>query len=40
MVAPDLLNVEVVSTLRRLEYGGTISAGHAAQAIGDLVRAP
>jgi predicted nucleic acid-binding protein len=40
MVAPDLLNVEVVSTLRRLEQIGTISAGRAAQAIGDLMRAP
>ena len=40
MVAPDLLNVEVISTLRRLKQIGTISATHAAQAINDLVRAP
>jgi predicted nucleic acid-binding protein len=40
MVAPDLLHVEAVSTLRRLEQSGTITAGRAAQAIGDLVRAP
>ena len=40
MVAPDLLNVEVISTLRRLEQIGTISASRAAQAINDLVRAP
>jgi predicted nucleic acid-binding protein len=40
MVAPDLLNVEVLSTLRRLEQLGAINAGRAAQAISDLVRAP
>jgi predicted nucleic acid-binding protein len=40
MAAPDLLNVEVLSTLRRLERAGTLSAGRAAQAVQDLSRAP
>lgn len=40
LIAPDLLNIEVLSTLRRLERGGTIDAARAAQALGDLERAP
>ena len=40
MVAPDLLNVEVLSVVRRLEQNGIISAARAVQAITDLGRAP
>lgn len=40
MVAPDLLNVEVLAILRRLERGGILSAARAAQAVADLTRAP
>ena len=40
MVAPDLLNIEVLSVLRRLEQDGTLSAMRAAQAVTDLARAP
>jgi predicted nucleic acid-binding protein len=40
IVIPDLVNVEVLSTLRRLERTGWISASLAAQAIDDLWIAP
>ena len=40
MVAPDIVNVEVLSTLRRLERAGTVTSPRAAQAIDDLQAAP
>lgn len=40
MVAPDLLNAEVLSVLRKLEQNGTLSAARATQASTDLMRAP
>lgn len=40
MVAPDLLNVEVLSVLRRLEQSGTLKPARAAQAVADVARAP
>jgi predicted nucleic acid-binding protein len=40
MVAPDAVNVEVLSALRRLERTGKLSAGRAAQAVDDLLDAP
>ena len=39
MVAPDGINPEVLSTLRRLERIGELSAGRARQAIDDLLDA-
>ena len=40
MVAPDLLNVEVLSVLRKLEQQGALNAARATQASTDLARAP
>jgi predicted nucleic acid-binding protein len=40
IVTPDLLNVEVISTLRRLERMGLISASLAARAVDALWIAP
>lgn len=40
MAAPDLLNAEVLSVLRRLERSGILSAARAAQASDDLAQAP
>lgn len=40
MVSPDLVNVETMSVLRRLEAGGILSRTRAAQAFADLERAP
>ena len=40
MVAPDLLNPEVLSILRRLERRGMIGAKRAGQALTDLTGAP
>lgn len=40
MMAPDLINVEVLSTLRRLEQAGALTASRAVQAISDLQVAP
>lgn len=40
MVAPDLINVEVLSTLRRLERLGTVTSVRASQAVEDLGVAP
>jgi predicted nucleic acid-binding protein len=39
MVAPDVVNLEVLSTLRRLERTGKLSAQRADQAVDDLVHA-
>ena len=39
MVAPDVVNLEVLSTLRRLERTGKLSAQRANQAVDDLVHA-
>ena len=40
MSAPDLLNVEVVAVLRRLEREGAVRPSRADQAVDDLVVAP
>jgi predicted nucleic acid-binding protein len=40
MVAPDLINVEVLSALKRVARNGDISTGRADQAIDDLQDAP
>jgi predicted nucleic acid-binding protein len=40
MVAPDVVNPEVLSALRRLERTGTLTARRAVQAVDDLVDAP
>jgi len=40
MVAPDLLNVEVLSVLRKLEQNGTLTAARAIQAVSDLSQTP
>jgi predicted nucleic acid-binding protein len=40
MVAPDLINVEVLSALRRLTRDGTVSAARADQAAEDLRQSP
>ena len=39
MVAPDVVNLEVLSTLRRLERTGKLSTQRANQAVDDLVNA-
>ena len=39
MVAPDAINPEVVSALRRFERIGELQAGRAIQAVGDLLDA-
>jgi predicted nucleic acid-binding protein len=40
MVAPDVVNPEVLSILRRLERTGELAAREAVQAVEDLVDAP
>jgi predicted nucleic acid-binding protein len=40
MVAPDLINVDVLSALRRLEQAGVLASSRAGQAIIDLRTAP
>jgi len=40
MVAPDLVNPEVLSILRRLERTGALAASQAVQAVDDLMDAP
>jgi predicted nucleic acid-binding protein len=40
MVAPDVVNPEVLSILRRLERTGTLTARRAVQAVADLLDAP
>ena len=40
MVAPDLVNAEVISALRRLERGGAVTPRRAAEAVDDLLGAP
>jgi predicted nucleic acid-binding protein len=40
MVAPDLVNPEVLSILRRLERTGALAARQAVQAVDDLMDAP
>jgi predicted nucleic acid-binding protein len=40
MVAPDVVNPEVLSALRRLERRGTLTAQRAVQAVDDLMDAP
>jgi predicted nucleic acid-binding protein len=40
MVAPDVVNPEVLSILRRLERTGELAAREAAQAVDDLMDAP
>jgi len=40
MVSPDLMNVETMSVLRRLEAGGMLTRARAAHALVDLERAP
>jgi predicted nucleic acid-binding protein len=40
MVAPDVVNPEVLSVLLRLERTGTLSARRAVQAVDDLMDAP
>lgn len=40
MVAPDVVNPEVLSILRRLERAGTLAARQAVQAVDDLMDAP
>jgi predicted nucleic acid-binding protein len=40
IAAPELLDVEVVSVLRRLDRGGTLSPRRTAQALGDLEDLP
>jgi predicted nucleic acid-binding protein len=39
MVAPDVINPEVLSALRRLERTGKLRAGRASQAVDDLLDA-
>ena len=39
MVAPDVINPEVLATLRRLERIGKLGAGRASQAVDDLMDA-
>jgi predicted nucleic acid-binding protein len=40
MVAPDVVNPEVLSILRRLERTGELTAREAVQAVDDLIDAP
>jgi predicted nucleic acid-binding protein len=40
MVAPDVVNPEVLSILRRVERRGTLTARRAVQAVDDLMDAP
>jgi predicted nucleic acid-binding protein len=40
MVAPDVVNPEVLSALRRLKRTGTVTAREAVQAVDDLIDAP
>lgn len=40
MLAPDMINAEVLSVLRRLEHVGRLSAERARAAVGDLGLAP
>ena len=40
MVAPDVVNPEVLSVLRRLERTATVTAREAVQAVDDLMDAP
>jgi predicted nucleic acid-binding protein len=40
MVAPDVVNPEVLSILRRLERTGALAARQAVQAVDDLMDAP
>jgi predicted nucleic acid-binding protein len=40
MVAPDVVNTEVLSTLRRLERTGALPPRRAGQAVDDLIDAP
>ena len=40
MVAPDVVNLEVLSILRRLERTGELAAREAVQAVEDLMDAP
>ncbi len=40
MVAPDVVNPEVLSMLRRVERRGTLTAQRAVQAVDDLMDAP
>jgi predicted nucleic acid-binding protein len=40
MVAPDVVNTEVLSTLRRLERTGALPSRRAGQAVDDLTDAP
>jgi len=40
MVAPDVVNPEVLSALRRMERIGTLTARRGAQAVDDLMDAP
>jgi predicted nucleic acid-binding protein len=40
MVAPDVINPEVLMALRRRERSGELRAGRAAQAVDDLLDAP
>jgi len=40
MVAPDVVNPEVLSILRRLERTGALAARQGVQAVGDLMDAP
>jgi predicted nucleic acid-binding protein len=40
MVAPDVVNPEVLSILRRVERRGTLTAQRAVQAVDDLMDAP
>lgn len=40
MVAPDVVNPEVLSILRRLERSGSLPAREAVQAVDDLMDAP
>lgn len=40
MIAPDFVNVEVLSTLRRLERLGVASTERITQAVADFQRAP
>lgn len=40
LVAPDVINPEVIQSLRGLERGGKISSDRAAKAIGRLARSP
>jgi predicted nucleic acid-binding protein len=40
LVAPDVVNPEVLSALRRMERTGTLTARRGAQAVDDLMDAP